>query len=85
MCSIAEILQIIVRGVYVKKSEIRLKCTSLFQSSKLKVHPAPGVHISVAGCTGFRTCAPGRCMLFPILYYDHIEMSSWTFSRMHGF
>ena len=35
----------------------------LNQCSKLRVHPAPGVHILVAGCTCFRTCAPGRCMV----------------------
>ena len=28
------------------------------QCSKLRVHPAPGVHISAAGCIGFETCAP---------------------------
>ena len=36
----------------------------LFQCSKLRVHPAPGVHILVAGCIDFETCAPGVCMLF---------------------
>ena len=37
------------------------------QCLKLRVHPAPGVHILTAGCTGFDTCAPGVCMGFQIL------------------
>ena len=35
-----------------------------WQYSKLRVHPAPCVHILAAGCTDFSTCAPGVCMLF---------------------
>ena len=33
--------------------------------SKLRVYPAPCVHILAAGCiiTDFETCAPGVCML----------------------
>ena len=50
------------------------------QCSKLRVHPAPCVHILVAGCIGFRTCAPSRCMLFSNFHYDHIEMNPWTYS-----
>ena len=34
------------------------------QCSKLRVHPAPGVHNLAAGCTDFATYAPGECTLF---------------------
>ena len=45
----------------------QLRCASFFyiamQCPKLRVHPAPCVHMLAAGCTGFSTCAPGMCML----------------------
>ena len=37
---------------------------SFKQCSKLRVHPAPGVHILEAGCIYFETCAPGVCIDF---------------------
>ena len=40
--------------------------TVALQCSKFRVHPAPGVHNLVAGCTCFRTCVPGRCIRFRI-------------------
>ena len=36
----------------------------LKQCSKLRGHPAPGVHNLAAGCTHFDTCAAGECTLF---------------------
>ena len=35
------------------------------QCSKLRVHPAPCVHILAVRCMDFETCAPGVCMIFP--------------------
>ena len=43
-----------------------------------RVHPAPGVHNLVAGCTGFRICAPGRCMVLGNFKCDYIEITSGT-------
>ena len=37
----------------------------IIQCSKLRVHPAPGVHILAARCMDLATCAPGVCMVFP--------------------
>ena len=34
------------------------------QCSKLRMHPAPCVHILAAGCMDFKTCAPGVCTIF---------------------
>ena len=52
---------------------------------KLRVHPAPGVHILVAGWTCFSTCAHGRCMLFINFLYDYTEMNPGIHSRVHAF
>ena len=46
------------------------------QCSKLRVHPAPVVHILVIGCTGIGSCAPGMCMLFSNFNYIYIKMST---------
>ena len=62
-------------GVRVGSTGLRVGSARLFgyqeQCAILKVHSAPGGHILVAGCTGFRTCAPGRCMLFPNSQYNY--------------
>ena len=39
------------------------------QSSKLRVHPAPGVYHLAAGCTHFGACAPGECT-FRVAKFD---------------
>ena len=41
-----------------------------YQCSKLRVHPAPCVHILAAGCIDFSNCAPGGCMVFP--HYEYL-------------
>ena len=46
---------------------IQYQCTDIqyrYQCSKLRVHPAPGMHHLVAACTHFGTCAPTECTLF---------------------
>ena len=55
------------------------------QCSKLRVHPAPGVHILVAGCTDVLTCAPGRCMLFEDLQYSYMERAHENIARCIDF
>ena len=55
------------------------------QCSKLRVHPAPGVHILAAGCMDFKPCAPGMCMYIPNYEYLHIEMCTLNDGRVHGF
>ena len=42
----------------------RAEGKSVWQCSKLRVHPAPCVHNLAAGCMAFETCAPGVCMVF---------------------
>ena len=47
----------------------------------VKVHPAPGMHHLVAGCTHFGTCATVECILFQSIsiHYnrpEHKENSS---------
>ena len=51
---------------------------------KIKDAPTPGVHNLEAGCTGFRTCAPGRCIFFLHFQYDYIEVNSFTYCRVPG-
>ena len=51
---------------------------TISQCSKLRVHPAPCVHILAAGCIDFSTCAPGGCMFFP-----HNEYFYKLYSNMH--
>ena len=55
------------------------------QCSKLRVHPAPGVHVLAAGCMDFKPCAPGVCMYIQNSVYLYIEMSLRKGSRVHGF
>ena len=43
------------------------------QCPKLRVHPAPGAHISAAGCTIFRGVHPECTRLFEILSLIHIR------------
>ena len=54
---------IVLRGFEI----LQIKKALLFQCSKLRVQPAPCVHILAAGCTDLSTCAPGVNMLFIIL------------------
>ena len=62
-------------------------CVCKYQCSKLKVHPATGVHILPAGCMYFKPCAPGVCMLLYIQYYEclYIDICIHKDSRVHGF
>ena len=53
------VLPFIVTKIYQKKMEIVIIGE---QCSKLRVHPAPCVHILAAGCMDFKPCAPGMCM-----------------------
>ena len=46
------------------------------QCSKLRLHPAPCVHILAAGCIDFETCAPGVCMVFPNFKLVYIVSST---------
>ena len=55
----------------------QILCFALGQCSKLRVHPATGVHILEAGCTSFRTYAPGRCMFLSSFQYRFIRKNSW--------
>ena len=48
-------------------SPIFLSDCIVCQCSKLRVHPAPCVHVLAAGCRDFSTCAHGVCMLFPYI------------------
>ena len=50
-----------------KERETNSEKTLITKCSKLRVHPAPCVHILAAGCTDVGTCAPGMCM-FSITY-----------------
>ena len=48
---------------------------------KLRVHPAAGVHILMAGCKYLRTCAPGRCILLPTFSTYLYWISPRTYCR----
>ena len=59
---------------YSKARHIKIKC----QCSKLRVHPAPGVHILSTVCTNFSLCAPSVCRLFssiliPLCEEEHMN------------
>ena len=55
------------------------------QCSKLRMHPAPGVHHLAAGCTHFGTCAPGECILFQSISIHYIGMNTRKNRRVHDF
>ena len=51
-------------------------CMTLWM--KLRVHPAPGVHILSTVCTDFSLCAPSQCRLFssiliPLCEEEHMN------------
>ena len=55
------------------------------QCSKLRVHPAPSVHILAAGCMDFKPSAPGVCMYIQHYEYLCIDMCTLKDSGVHGF
>ena len=61
---------------YITTANIDLQC------SKLKVHPAPCVHILAVGCKDFSTCA---FFFFNILITSYIRKNTWTNCQVHSF
>ena len=57
------------------------------QCPKLRVHPAPNLHKSPAGCTHFSTCAPKgapkKCTLFQSISVYYIGQSARKIRRVH--
>ena len=57
-------------------------CTIHMQCPKLRVHPAPGVHISTAG---FWRCAPSVCTFFELFIIAIYWEGSWSNFWVHSF
>ena len=55
------------------------------QCSKLRVHPAPGVHNLAAGCLHFTTCAPGECPLIQSIAIHYISLYTRKCGQVHDF
>ena len=56
--------------------------TSKMQGSKLRVLPAPWVHILAAGCMDLKPCAPGVCMNIFNIINDFIQKC--TYEKIAG-
>ena len=52
------------------------------QRSKLRVHPAPGVHILAAGCMDFKPCAPG--MYISVFNIINTLIQKCTYEKIAG-